>query len=498
MKTKNKNTSPVGANTRETTGSNLGKKTNSIIEVRASEKEKIPSVNFHLWEPCNMRCRFCFATFQDVKQSILPKGHLPEERAMDVIRELAAMGLQKITFAGGEPTLCPWLPKLIKLAKNLGMTTMIVTNGTGLTDEFLKKVRKYLDWIAISIDSLDPDVNISLGRAIAGKRPLQKDDYVNLANKIKSFGYGLKINTVITELNKDEDMAEFILSANPSRWKILQALPIAGQNDGKIDNLRIPASDFEKFLKRNAAAASIIVPEYNDEMKGSYVMVDPAGRFFDNAEGKHRYSDPILEVGGEKALSQVHYDFEKFVKRGGQYDWERGPKSKSRITLSGEVASGKSTVGKLLAERLGWDFTSIGNQTRKEAERLGLTIAEYQKECLTNPEKDKETDKRFADMCNASEGLVIDYRMGFRFVYDAFHIFLSISEELAIERIEGAQRRNDSASTLKERNDTFRQQFEQAYGIDYTDPLHYDLVIQCAANKSANQIVEEIIQALAK
>ena len=31
-----------------------------------------PSVNFHLWEPCNMRCRFCFATFQDVKQTVLP------------------------------------------------------------------------------------------------------------------------------------------------------------------------------------------------------------------------------------------------------------------------------------------------------------------------------------------------------------------------------------------------------------------------------------------
>ena len=68
-----------------------------------------PSVNFHLWEPCNMRCRFCFATFQDVRQSVLPKGHLPREDALRVTEALAEH-FEKITFAGGEPLLCPWLP----------------------------------------------------------------------------------------------------------------------------------------------------------------------------------------------------------------------------------------------------------------------------------------------------------------------------------------------------------------------------------------------------
>ena len=39
--------------------------------------KEIPSVNFHLWKSCNMKCRFCFATFQDVGRDVLPKGHLP-------------------------------------------------------------------------------------------------------------------------------------------------------------------------------------------------------------------------------------------------------------------------------------------------------------------------------------------------------------------------------------------------------------------------------------
>ena len=70
---------------------------------------QIPSVNFHLWKPCNMKCRFCFATFQDIGQEALPKGHLPREDSLAVVEALATAGFNKINFAGGEPTLCPWL-----------------------------------------------------------------------------------------------------------------------------------------------------------------------------------------------------------------------------------------------------------------------------------------------------------------------------------------------------------------------------------------------------
>ena len=44
----------------------------------------IPSVNFHFWQPCNMRCGFCFAQFLDVRDSILPKGHLECEVRMEI------------------------------------------------------------------------------------------------------------------------------------------------------------------------------------------------------------------------------------------------------------------------------------------------------------------------------------------------------------------------------------------------------------------------------
>ncbi|WP_055446390.1 viperin family antiviral radical SAM protein [Lacinutrix mariniflava] len=287
---------------------------------KSNAVSKIPSVNFHLWQPCNMRCKFCFATFLDVKQEYVPKGHLPEDEALEVVRKIAAAGFEKITFAGGEPLLCKWLPKLIKTAKQLGMTTMIVTNGSKLTDSFLKENKAYLDWIAVSIDSLDEENNIKIGRAITGKKPLSKAFYYDLIDKIHQYGYGLKINTVVNKVNYKDNLASFIAKAKPKRWKVLQVLPIKGQNDNKIDAFKITDEEYANFLDTHKDVETI-VPESNDEIKGSYVMVDPAGRFFDNAAGTHNYSKPILEVGIQEALKTMNYDLDKFLNRGGVYNW---------------------------------------------------------------------------------------------------------------------------------------------------------------------------------
>ena len=77
-------------------------------------------------------------------------------------------------------------------------------------------------------------------------------------------------------------------------------------------------------MQRNlpvAANGIVVVPEDNVLMRGSYVMVDPAGRFFDNVQGRHNYSKPILDVGVEEALQNVAIDRRLFLRRGGSYDW---------------------------------------------------------------------------------------------------------------------------------------------------------------------------------
>ncbi|NVN96640.1 cytidylate kinase family protein [Candidatus Nomurabacteria bacterium] len=445
-----------------------------------------------------MHCKFCFASFQDVKQTVLPSGHLSEKEAIQVVLELAYFGFKKITFAGGEPTLCPWLPNLIKTAKLAGMTTMIVTNGSKLDESFLIQNKNHLDWIAISIDSLNTETNLVAGRATSNK-PLSLEYYRSVLEKINRYGYGLKINTVVNRTNVLEDMNELIRLAKPKRWKIIQVLSIRGQNDAGIGEMTITSAEFQRFVNRHIRSSehTCIVPETNTQVLGSYVMVDPAGRFFDNSEGRHHYSSPILDRGVSKALKDVHYDFQKFTSRGGIYVWElKKSDLPLRITLSGEVASGKSTVGKLLAQLLNYEFLSIGNKTREFAKTMNMDIVRFQQECLLDPNIDREIDTEFSKDCNSRHFLIIDYRMGFKFIPNAFHVFLKISEEAAIERLKAANRENETFLTLRERNESFKNQFQKAYGLDYTDEKNYDLVIDSGKFKTPEQIALFILERL--
>ena len=149
---------------------------------------KIPSVNFHLWKACNMTCAFCFATFQDYPSDFLPKGHLNREDCIAVVEILADAGFDKINFAGGEPTLCPWLPDLISAAKRRGMITSIVTNGTRVDDEWIETMSDILDWIALSIDTTDADKLTRIGRATR-RGPLAESDYLHMADAITAGGH---------------------------------------------------------------------------------------------------------------------------------------------------------------------------------------------------------------------------------------------------------------------------------------------------------------------
>lgn len=74
------------------------------------------------------------------------------------------------------------------------------------------------------------------------------------------------------------------------------------------------------------------MPEDNEDMTGSYAMVDPAGRFFDNTAGHYRYSRSILSVGIADAWQDIRFDAQRFEERGGIYDW-RAPATNTLVQL---------------------------------------------------------------------------------------------------------------------------------------------------------------------
>lgn len=276
----------------------------------------VPSVNYHLLQACNMSCGHCYA-------ANLSRKHLRQEEAAGNVRSLAGAGFEKITFAGGEPMLYPGLDELIREAKDSGMITSVVTNGSRITEDWLESMHGYLDWIALSIDSVKSVTNEISGRT-TNLGPMTAEEYLWTTRSIKLHGVRLKINTVVTLYNHEEDMSGFIRAAEPERWKIMQELTVAGQNDESMHSFQVTADQFKAYVERHSGVKQdgiVVIPEDNDMMTGSYAMVDPLGRFFDNVDGRYSYSRPILEVGVVDALKDVRIDADRFEGRGGFYDW---------------------------------------------------------------------------------------------------------------------------------------------------------------------------------
>jgi radical S-adenosyl methionine domain-containing protein 2 len=284
---------------------------------------RIPALNFHVWQPCNMACRYCFAQFKDVRPLLRAEKPRLREHALAVVRSAAASGIEKITFVGGEPTLCPWLGDLLIESKRLGLVTMLVTNGTRLDGDWLDRYGSATDWVALSVDSLSTETNRRIGRVVAPRLVAGEAFYMELVERLVRAGNRLKLNTVVSSANWQEDFTTFLMQAKPERWKVLKALAIQGQNDKAFPELAVTDKQFHAFVNRHSSIGPSfgMVAEDNEAMVDSYLMADPAGRFFSNAEGFYRYSEPIWRVGWDVALSQVAPDIGKFEARGGRYEW---------------------------------------------------------------------------------------------------------------------------------------------------------------------------------
>ena len=277
--------------------------------------------NYHLWRPCNMRCAYCFAHFDEcVREKTQPE--IEAALCLYVIRQAAQAGISKITFSGGEPTLCPWLFDAVSESRRLGLTTMVVSNGSLIDQAWLGRYADVLDWIGLSVDSLCAATNSRIGRCRSGGAPYSGADYMDLCRWVRAAGIGLKINTVVSAFNHREDFAVLLTEARPARWKVFQALEVNGQNDAHFNRCRVSSDDYEGFLRRHAQH-HCLVSESNAAMRGSYLMINPDGCFFDNVEGVHRTSQPVWQVGWESARVQISVSARKFQERGGDWGWGR-------------------------------------------------------------------------------------------------------------------------------------------------------------------------------
>lgn len=175
------------------------------------------------------------------------------------------------------------------------------------------------------------------------------------------------------------------------------------------------------------------------------------------------------------------------------------------ITISGKPGSGKTTVGRMLANHLGYDEYDIGILRREMARKRGMSINEYNKLGETDPSTDTEADEYQKQLGLDTDNFVIQGRTSFHFIPHSVKIFLDVGERIGAERIWGdlqkdAEGRNEgkyssieqliTATRKRIASDTKR--YHQYYDINIFEKNHYDLWID-TSDQTPQQTLDAIV-----
>lgn len=262
-------------------------------------------VNLHYTDACNYRCRFCHSHFKPSPLSLTDWKHIIDGIAREV-------RIRRFNLAGGEPLASPYIQPLIDHIHSLGIDCSIITNGSLLTPEFIRRNRNKLSMIGISVDAVSRSGNLAIGRANAAGRTLSEARLAELAREIHADGITLKINTVVNALNAETDFSDLIGELKPERWKILRMIHIDGANDFGRE-LLVTDGQYREFVRRHRALSP--VAEDTDDIIHAYIVVNPDGRLIDNSNGRYRIGKSLLSNSFADELQRIGLNVDKYLKR---------------------------------------------------------------------------------------------------------------------------------------------------------------------------------------
>jgi len=170
----------------------------------------------------------------------------------------------------------------------------------------------------------------------------------------------------------------------------------------------------------------------------------------------------------------------------------------AKVTIFGLAGTGTTTLGKLLAGQLGYQFVSTGNIFRQQAKEHGLSLYEFELLCNTDPVYDLAIDEQTKKLGQENDGFVLESRLGWYFVPDSFKIKITCSDEVRLGRV--ATR--DQLSLSEAKNKTFKREvdaekrYQEFYGLTELAPdSAFDLIID-STHLTPEEICERIIFAL--
>ena len=166
-----------------------------------------------------------------------------------------------------------------------------------------------------------------------------------------------------------------------------------------------------------------------------------------------------------------------------------------KITIFGNPGTGTSTVGKLLAEKRGYEFKSSGNMFRDMAKELGMTVYELDTAAQTDPQYDIKLDEMVAAYGKANDNFIFESRLAWHFIPDSVKLALVCDADEAARRV--AQRDGITIEEAKENNELRIATYQNRYPKYYPELSYppadseFDLIID-VTSISPDEILQKI------
>jgi predicted cytidylate kinase len=166
------------------------------------------------------------------------------------------------------------------------------------------------------------------------------------------------------------------------------------------------------------------------------------------------------------------------------------------ITIGGPPGSGKTTVAKLLSEKLNLKLVLIGELFRNLAKERGYSLSEFGEMAEKDHSIDRVLDQRTIAIAQQGD-MILEGRLAGVMMHNhnipAFKVWIDAKDEVRAQRI--AKRDGgeviEALQRIKEREASEKKRYEDIYGIKFRDKDIYDLVID-SSNLSPEEIVKMI------
>ncbi|MFB2983171.1 nif11-class peptide radical SAM maturase 3 [Microseira sp. BLCC-F43] len=182
--------------------------------------------SYAVWEitlKCNLACSHCGSRAGDARSK-----ELSTEEALDLVRQMAEVGIKEVTLIGGEAFLRPdWL-EIAAAINQAGMRCTMTTGGYGITLETAGKMKQAgIVTVSVSIDGLEETHDRLRGRKGSWKYAFKTMSH------LKEVGIPFGCNTQINRLSAPEfpRIYECIRDAGARAWQIQLTVPMGNAAD---------------------------------------------------------------------------------------------------------------------------------------------------------------------------------------------------------------------------------------------------------------------------